>query len=148
VAVNHIWLRHFGQALVPTVFDFGKNGRPPTHPQLLDWLAAELIQPTAGAAAGSAAAGSASAGAAAGSADGPSAASPSGGWSMKHLHRLIVLSATYRQASTLGPAAGDDLVASSNASAQGPGAPLPIASEPSASGPTVSEPSPSEPSTT
>jgi hypothetical protein len=44
VAVNHIWLRHFGQALVPSVFDFGRNGRAPTHPALLDWLAAEFME--------------------------------------------------------------------------------------------------------
>src|SRR5262249_51820913 len=44
VAVNHVWLRHFGQALVPTVFDFGRNGRPPSHPGLLDWLAAEFME--------------------------------------------------------------------------------------------------------
>jgi hypothetical protein len=43
VAVNHVWMRHFGQPLVPTVFDFGKNGRPPAHPALVDWLAAELM---------------------------------------------------------------------------------------------------------
>jgi Protein of unknown function (DUF1553)/Protein of unknown function (DUF1549) len=43
VAVNHVWLRHFGQALVPSVFDFGRNGQPPTHPALLDWLAAEFM---------------------------------------------------------------------------------------------------------
>ena len=43
VAVNHLWLRRFGTGLVPTVFDFGKNGQPPTHPKLLDWLASELI---------------------------------------------------------------------------------------------------------
>ncbi|MEO5802726.1 MAG: DUF1553 domain-containing protein [Verrucomicrobiota bacterium] len=43
VAMNHIWLRHFGQAIVPTTSDFGLNGRPPTHPQLLDWLAAEFL---------------------------------------------------------------------------------------------------------
>ena len=43
VAVNHIWLRHYGEALVPSVADFGKNGRLPTHPALLDWLAAEFI---------------------------------------------------------------------------------------------------------
>lgn len=43
VAVNHIWLRHFGVPLVPTVFDFGLNGKRPSHPQLLDWLATELM---------------------------------------------------------------------------------------------------------
>jgi hypothetical protein len=43
VAVNHIWLRHFGSALVPTVADFGSSGSKPTHPQLLDWLATELM---------------------------------------------------------------------------------------------------------
>jgi len=43
VAVNHLWLRHFGRPLVPTVFDFGLNGKPPTHPALLDWLATEFV---------------------------------------------------------------------------------------------------------
>lgn len=43
VAINHLWLRHFGSALVPTVFDFGLNGARPTHPELLDWLAVELM---------------------------------------------------------------------------------------------------------
>jgi hypothetical protein len=43
VAVNHIWLRHFGQGIVPTVSDFGRNGRPPSHPALLDWLAVEFM---------------------------------------------------------------------------------------------------------
>jgi hypothetical protein len=42
VAVNQIWMHHFGVGLVPSVADFGRNGRPPTHPQLLDWLASEL----------------------------------------------------------------------------------------------------------
>ncbi len=44
VFVNHVWMRHFGQPLVPTVFDFGKNGRPPSHPALLDWLAVEFMK--------------------------------------------------------------------------------------------------------
>ncbi len=43
VAVNHIWLRHFGQALVPSVANFGLNGDQPSHPELLDWLAVELM---------------------------------------------------------------------------------------------------------
>jgi hypothetical protein len=67
VAVNHIWLRHMGAPLVPTVFDFGRKGTPPTHPQLLDWLAVELME---------------------------------NNWSMKHLHRLIVTSQTYRLTSS------------------------------------------------
>src|SRR5207248_7633074 len=45
VAMNHIWLRHFGQAIVATPSNFGLNGRAPTHPQLLDWLAAEFMEP-------------------------------------------------------------------------------------------------------
>ncbi len=43
VAVNHIWMRHMGAPLVPTVFDFGRNGTRPANPELLDWLAAELM---------------------------------------------------------------------------------------------------------
>jgi hypothetical protein len=44
VAANHIWARHFGKPLVPTVFDFGRKGAPPTHPELLDFLAVDLIE--------------------------------------------------------------------------------------------------------
>ena len=44
VAVNHIWLRHFGTALVPTVFDFGKNGQKPVNQPLLDLLATEFMR--------------------------------------------------------------------------------------------------------
>ena len=44
VAVNHMWLRHFGTALVPSVFNFGLNGKRPTHPELLDWLAIEFME--------------------------------------------------------------------------------------------------------
>ena len=71
VAVNHIWLRHMGAPFVGTVYNFGPNGKRPTHPALLDWLAMELTD---------------------------------SGWSMKHLHRLIVTSNTYRmQSASAGP---------------------------------------------
>ena len=43
VAANHIWLRHFGRPLVESVFEFGRAGKKPTHPELLDWLAVELM---------------------------------------------------------------------------------------------------------
>src|SRR5262249_15159488 len=44
VAVNHVWMRHFGRPLVPTVANFGLNGQTPTHPELLDWLAVEFAE--------------------------------------------------------------------------------------------------------
>jgi hypothetical protein len=65
VIVNRLWQHHFGLGIVPTPSDFGLNGGKPSHPELLDWLAAELV---------------------------------ASDWSLKHVHRLIVLSATYRQA--------------------------------------------------
>jgi hypothetical protein len=43
VAVNDMWLRHFGKALVPTVDNFGLNGKAPSHPALLDWLAIQFM---------------------------------------------------------------------------------------------------------
>ncbi|MBL8221304.1 MAG: PSD1 domain-containing protein [Bryobacterales bacterium] len=43
VAMNHMWLRHFGKPLVATVFNFGRSGKAPTHPELLDWLAVEFM---------------------------------------------------------------------------------------------------------
>jgi hypothetical protein len=66
VIVNRLWLHHFGRGLVPTANDFGHTGQPPSHPELLDWLATEL---------------------------------PRQRWSLKSIHRLIVTSRTYRQAS-------------------------------------------------
>jgi mono/diheme cytochrome c family protein len=44
VAINHMWLRHFGKPLVSTVFNFGKSGKAPSHPELLDWLAVEFME--------------------------------------------------------------------------------------------------------
>jgi len=44
VAVNHLWMRHFQTPLVASVYDFGRNGARPTHPELLDWLAVEFIE--------------------------------------------------------------------------------------------------------
>src|SRR5439155_1083315 len=44
VAVNQVWLRHFGTALAPGVFDLGRNAQKPTHPALIDWLAVEFME--------------------------------------------------------------------------------------------------------
>lgn len=44
VAVNHVWARHFGSPLVATIFDFGRKGATPTHPELLDWLAVDFME--------------------------------------------------------------------------------------------------------
>ncbi len=86
VMVNRLWQHHFGEGLVSTPSDFGKKGARPSHPELLDWLAWEFVHPTAGA----------------GMAKGrQTAAAPA--WSIKHIHRLIVTSATYRQASASRP---------------------------------------------
>jgi hypothetical protein len=65
VIVNRIWQYHFGQGLVSTASDFGRLGEPPSHPELLDYLARRFVER---------------------------------GWSLKDLHRLILTSATYRQA--------------------------------------------------
>jgi mono/diheme cytochrome c family protein len=64
VIVNRLWQFHFGVGIVDTPSDFGANGTPPTHPELLDWLASELMDKD---------------------------------WSLKHIHRLILTSATWRQ---------------------------------------------------
>lgn len=64
VAVNHIWLRHFGQPLVDPVEDFGRRTKAPPLQELLDWLAVDFQE---------------------------------NGWSMKHLHRLMVTSQAYRR---------------------------------------------------
>ena len=69
VMVNRLWYFHFGNGLCRTPSDFGVVSDHPTHPELLDWLAKELMD---------------------------------SGWSLKHVHRLIVTSATYRQAGRTG----------------------------------------------
>ena len=68
VIVNRVWQWHFGHGLVRTESDFGTHGEPPTHPELLDWLANWFVD---------------------------------NGWSIKKLNRLILASATYRQASQI-----------------------------------------------
>lgn len=70
VCVNRIWQSYFGTGLVETPEDFGLQSPGPSHPELLDWLACELMD---------------------------------GGWRMKAIHRLIVLSSTYRQSSKVTP---------------------------------------------
>ena len=64
VIANRVWQWHFGQAIASSPNDLGMMGRRPSHPNLLDWLASELVE---------------------------------NGWSLKYLHRVIVLSATYQQ---------------------------------------------------
>jgi mono/diheme cytochrome c family protein len=71
VIVNRIWQQHFGKGIVETPNDFGKQGKPPTHPELLDYLASRLMQ---------------------------------NGWSIKSLHKLILMSHTWQLASSDVPA--------------------------------------------
>jgi hypothetical protein len=66
VLVNRVWLHHFGRGLVNTPGDFGSLGEKPSHPELLDWLARDLV---------------------------------AGGWRLKRLHKLIMTSTAYQQAS-------------------------------------------------
>jgi Protein of unknown function (DUF1553)/Protein of unknown function (DUF1549) len=71
VFVNRLWQHHFGQGLVRTPGNFGKLGQPPTHPELLDYLADCLIR---------------------------------SGWSIKAMHRALLLSSVYQQSSVPNPA--------------------------------------------
>lgn len=104
VAVNRWWAELFGRGLVATQEDFGTQADPPTHPELLDWLAVELREGTGDSVRGSGG-GEEKTGKSAGAS---SAAHPSPlvphPYSIKHLLKTIVLSAAYRQSSAVTPA--------------------------------------------
>jgi len=80
VAVNRLWMHHFGTGIVETENDLGTQGTLPSHPELLDWLALEFL-----------------------ASGGRESAGESPAWSMKKMHRLLVTSATYRQSSKARP---------------------------------------------
>lgn len=82
VVMNRDWLKFFGRGLVETEDDFGLQGTPPTHPELLDWLAAEFVALGSRHARGVA---------------------PLEAWNMKRMHRMFVTSSTYRQSSIARP---------------------------------------------
>ncbi len=105
VLANRIWQHHFGTGLVKTPNDFGSHGERPSHPELLDWLATQLLKP--GKTVQTLKGGNVEAlkGALVTGASAPASTlqpfnpSPLQPWSLKLLHRLILLSSTYQQSS-------------------------------------------------
>jgi hypothetical protein len=102
VFVNRVWMHHFGTAIVGTVGDFGLRGDTPTHPELLDWLAAELQNPSPSPSPKAGGEKDQTPPSLVGKGVGGLGSSP---WSIKSLHRLIMTSATYTQASNDRPEA-------------------------------------------